>query len=72
MAQKKRSTSFKAWSMSRKPRLLIWPFTKTLGGAFVHSCYPGVGNLNKPIFKSSNAREVAGGNVIDALQGKCH
>ena len=41
MAQKKRSTSFKAWSMSRRPRLLIWPFTKTLGGAFVHSCYPG-------------------------------
>ena len=28
------------------------------------------GNLNKPIFKSSNARGVAGRMLIDAFQGK--
>ena len=41
MAQKKNSTSFKAWSMSRKLRSLIWPFTKKLGGVLVvHSFCP--------------------------------
>ena len=72
MAQKKRSTSFKAWSMSRKPRLLIWPFTKTLGGAFVHSCYPGGRKFEQTNFQKFKCTGVAGGNVIDALQGKCH
>ena len=41
MAQMKKSTSLKAWVMSRKLRSLIWPFTKTLGGVLVvHSFCP--------------------------------
>ena len=71
MAQKKKSTSFKAWSMSRKLRSLIWPFTKTLGGVLVvHSFCPVWRKFEQTNFKSSNARGVSGGMLIDAFQGK--
>jgi len=35
----------------------------TMGGAFERLFAPRGGNLNKPIFKSSNARGVARGDV---------